>query len=172
MKTFQEWIATKQLNEGRPADWQPTPRMNNNPFRSALAKVEDGEKRGEMPYTGNFAGIDAIQTRLGLDDEELQALRDSRLIARGPEGGWNVIKTNQQLPSPKMPSQPLGMQSVSQGHDEGIWNGNPSKTTRLAWLHGIGDEAFKFMQMNWKDLPPQIQKIASKSINSPSPFGQ
>jgi len=95
MKTFQEWLNKKQLNEGRPADWQPSQRMHHDAFRSALMKVKAGEKAGEMPYTGNFAGIDAIQTRLNLDDEELQALRDNRLIQRSPEGGWNVVKTSQ-----------------------------------------------------------------------------
>jgi len=106
MKTFQEWLSDKQLLEYKSPDpnWQPTPRMNQDTLMSALTKIRQADKKGGMPYSGNFQSIDVIQGKFFLDDEEMQALQNAKLIARNQEsGGWNVVPSNQQLASPKMP---------------------------------------------------------------------
>lgn len=94
IKTFKEWVAAKQLNEGMPFDWQPSPRMHKDPLMSALAKVRKSEKEGDMPYRGNFCGYDVIKVRLGLDDEELQALKNANLIAKTEDDYYNVVPSN------------------------------------------------------------------------------
>lgn len=120
IKTFKEWVAAKELNEGMPFDWEPSPRMHKDTLMSALAKVRKSEREGGMPYRGNFRGYDVIKVRLGLDDEELQALKDAKLIARTEDGGYNVVPSNQTSPSPQMPPPPPQRQGVQMSTGTGV----------------------------------------------------
>lgn len=170
MKTFQEWLKNKSLNEGRPADWAPSPRMHNDPLASARMKVNAGDKAGQMPYTGNFAGIDPIQARLGLDDEELQALKNARLIAKSAEGGYNVLK----VPLPPPPPQSQSATQAASGiesEESGLWKAN-GPLVRLNYLSSIPNaKQLGLHMMSWDQLPPEAQEAARKDMNSKSPFG-
>lgn len=107
MKTFTEWLETNHLNEGMPADWKPTEKLNPDPLLSALKKVRLGDVAGKMPYNGNFAGVNVIQTRFDLDNDEIEALKKAKLIIRDTEGFYNLKPSQQNLPSPKMPPPPV-----------------------------------------------------------------
>jgi hypothetical protein len=173
MKTFQEWLKNKNLNEGRPADWAPSPRMHNDALASAIKKVQMGDKAGEMPYTGNFAGIDPIQTRLGLDDEELQALKNARLIAKSADGGYNVLKVPLPPPAPQRQavSQPSSSPSGVESEEAGLWRAN-GPLTRLGYLSSIPNaKQLGLHMMSWEQLSPEAQQAARKEMNSKSPFG-
>lgn len=89
MRTFEEWMKDNQLTEGRPADWSPSPRLDFNIVTSIMRKIDRADKAGEMPFTGNFSGLDPIQTRCGFDDDEMEVLRKSGLISR-TEYGYNI----------------------------------------------------------------------------------
>jgi hypothetical protein len=89
MKTFKEWVEENKLNEGRPVDWSPSPRLDFNIVTSIMRKINLADKQGQMPFDGNFAGLDPMQVRFGLDDAEMEVLRKSGLISK-TEYGYNV----------------------------------------------------------------------------------
>jgi hypothetical protein len=89
MRTFEEWMKDNQLTEGRPSDWNAFPRLDSNIVASILKKIDRADKAGEMPFSGNFSGLDPIQTRCGFDDEEMEILRKSGLVSR-TEYGYNI----------------------------------------------------------------------------------
>ena len=107
MKTFIQWFETNYLNEGMPANWKPTEKLNSDALLSALKKVRFGDAAGKMPYNGNFAGVNVIQTIFDLDNDEIEALKNAKLIIRDAEGFYNLKPSRQNLPSPKMPPPPV-----------------------------------------------------------------
>lgn len=89
MGLFSEWLERKKLTEGRPANWSPAARIGNDPLTSAVEKIQ--RNLGQMPFDANFTGPDAVQTTFGLDGEELAALQQINLLARG-QYGYNIDK--------------------------------------------------------------------------------
>jgi len=96
MKNFKTWLENK-LDEGMPANYTPVPRAtwgigaNSTPASATIKKLARAEDQGKMIFSANFAGIDAIQTAAGLDDEELNILKKSGLITK-TEHGYTLDK--------------------------------------------------------------------------------
>ncbi len=80
---FKEWI----LNEGMPAHWAPEPAAAKGTFASALEKIS--QNMGQMPFNGNFTGMQTIQVRFGMTPEEVNALHKAGLFVRN-EMGINI----------------------------------------------------------------------------------
>lgn len=81
MQTFNKWL---ELREGFPANYTPTPRLGTDPLLSALHKINRGQ--GHQPFDGGFTDSSVIQTRLGLDDQEFNALKQARLLTKDATG--------------------------------------------------------------------------------------
>ncbi len=64
MKTFTQWV-----NEAR---------MHQDPFSSGLLKIH--KQQHKLPFSTSYEGAHAIKISLGLDDEEVDALKQNKVI--------------------------------------------------------------------------------------------
>lgn len=85
MINFLDWYHQK-LTEGMPANWSPTNQIGNDSIRSAFEKIDRASKAGKQPFSGNFVDRRVIQTHLGFNDQEMQALSRFNLIVKEPYG--------------------------------------------------------------------------------------
>jgi len=98
MGIFNEWVAKKKLTEGVPAGWKPSARIGFDPLRSSLEKIVRGLKSGQLDQGYTDSGV--IKTIFGLDDDELQRLKNLKLIGRDDsEDGYGWVINKERLAS-------------------------------------------------------------------------
>ena len=95
MLLFTEWLQNKNLNEGLAVGQSATPRLGFSPMRSALEKIVRASQKGYEPFSLDMS---VLRSQLGLDAEEMQALKAANLFL--PQGFLNqdsVVKAYKNL---------------------------------------------------------------------------
>jgi hypothetical protein len=85
MGLFLEWMKTKILNEGIPAGFVPKIQFGNDPLKSAIDKIRVKTKMGEQPFS-HFTDSQVFGIRFGLNPQEIEALRQAKLLVRTSDG--------------------------------------------------------------------------------------
>jgi hypothetical protein len=126
MKRFTDWVKDKQLNEGRPANWSPSPRLDKDPLKSAVAKI----LKSKIPDTKEHAGLQVLSDDLGLDEQEYLAAKNAKLFVQGSSPSYWKLNTTR--------AKMLDGQWVSLKDEEGkewdVGYGNPGDHEELKRL--------------------------------------
>ena len=149
MGIFNEWIEKRSITEGVPAGWKPSASIGSDPLRSALEKIVRGLKAGHLDQGYTDSGV--IKITFGLNDDELQRLKNIKLIGPSQDYGWDINKDRlssvykqisgglsanmtpksspPMLPPPParkypLPALPTGRKNPSPPADD-TWKGNP-----------------------------------------------
>jgi hypothetical protein len=91
MGIFNEWLEKRNITEGIPVGWSPSPSIGGNPLRSALEKMVRGLSSGQLDH--GYVDGGAVKLSFGLDDRELQYLKNLKLIVPSQESGVEIDRT-------------------------------------------------------------------------------
>lgn len=92
MKTFKEFVEQKlSLSEGTPSNFIPPRQIGPNLKQSAVEKIAQAHKDGNMPFDVQYAP-GALRMELRLTDEEIEFLKNTNIIQSSGMGA--IINKN------------------------------------------------------------------------------